>query len=214
MKADTSKPPVISTSNAGRISRVILASESPRRLGLLRSLGLDVDVVRSGYAEAPAPQLTPEQLARRHAHGKLGAVLRTRGAPRFPVLAADTVVDLDGHALGKPASAAEATRMLEALSGREHLVHTAFALAVPHVEPWAEECSTTRVQFFTLSPDEIDEYVSSGEPLDKAGAYGIQARAAAFIESIDGDFYTVMGLPLARFIRTLKRLGFALPDSK
>lgn len=221
MKADTSKPPVISTSNAGRISRVILASESPRRLELLRSLGLEVDVVRSGYAETPAPQLTPEQLARRHAHGKLGAVLRTRACPersrrtpQFPVLAADTVVDLDGHALGKPASAAEATRMLEALSGREHLVHTAFALAVPHVEPWAEECSTTRVRFFTLGPDEIDEYVSSGEPLDKAGAYGIQARAAAFIESIDGDFYTVMGLPLARFIRTLKRLGFALPDSK
>lgn len=196
-----------------RLQRIVLGSESPRRLELLRSLGLEVDVVPSGYAEPPFEHLTPAELASYHARQKLAGVLRRLGtSPGVPVLTADTVVDLDGTALGKPAGAPEAMRMLQSLSGREHAVHTAFALATPN--GGEEERLTTRVRFFRLDPEEIAEYVATGEPFDKAGAYGIQGRAASLVEAIDGDFYTVMGLPLGRVVRTLRRLGFALPTPK
>jgi septum formation protein len=195
-----------------RLQRIVLGSESPRRLELLRSLGLQVDVVPSGYAEPPFEHLTPAELASYHAREKLAGVLRRLGSPGVPVLTADTVVDLDGTALGKPADAPEATRMLLSLSGREHAVHTAFALATPN--GGEEGRLTTRVRFYRLEPEEIAEYVATGEPFDKAGAYGIQGRAASMVEAIDGDFYTVMGLPLGRVVRTLRRLGFALPTPK
>lgn len=195
-----------------RLTRIVLASTSPRRYDLLRSLGLTVDVVRSGYEEPPIAGVTPADLASRHAAEKLRCALSNgAAASRLPVLAADTVVDLDGLALGKPADAGEAARMLESLSGRTHRVHTAFALAVPDMAHAVAERETTRVRFFTLQPDEIAEYVATGEPLDKAGGYGIQGRAASLVAGIEGDFYTVMGLPLARVIRALRRLGFALP---
>jgi len=114
-----------------RLSRIVLASESPRRLELLRSLGFIVDVAASGYAEMPLPGVSPADLASYHAREKLRATLETHGRPiDVPVLAADTVVDLDGRPLGKPRDLADAARMLESLSGREHVVHTAFALAV------------------------------------------------------------------------------------
>lgn len=195
------------------LSRILLASASPRRYELLRSLGLTVEVAASGYDEPSVAGLAPPELALLHASEKLRAVLRRRGALRdgLIVLAADTVVDVDGAALGKPKDPSEATRMLETLSGRDHFVHTAFALAAPGEPQWFTDCATTRVRFYPLGADEIGEYVGTGEPFDKAGAYGIQGRAASLIESIDGDFYTVMGLPLARFIRAVRRLGFALP---
>jgi septum formation protein len=197
-----------------RLSRIVLGSASPRRLELVRSLGLVVEVAVSGHDETDPSGVTPAELASYHAAEKLRAVVRVHGArPDVPVLAADTVVDLDGTALGKPRDAAEARRMLAMLSGREHRVHTAFALAVPHVTSWTQECATTLVRFYPLEADEISSYVATGEPLDKAGAYGIQGRAAALVERIDGDFYTVMGLPLARLVRALRRLGFALPET-
>ncbi len=129
-------------------------------------------------------------------------------------MTADTVVDVDGTALGKPRDAADASRMLHLLSGREHRVHTAFALFAPGYQSLVEEVSTTRVRFFRLEDAEIAAYVATGEPLDKAGAYGIQGLAASLVERIDGDFYTVMGFPLARFVRALRRLGFSLPVAK
>jgi septum formation protein len=173
-------------------------------------------VAPSGYSEPPTEGLSPAQLASHHAREKLAGVMELRGELGIgaPVLAADTVVDLDGSALGKPRDAAEASEMLRRLSGREHLVHTAFALAVPQVPGWTQERATTRVRFYSLEPGEIAEYVATGEPFDKAGGYGIQGRAAALVEAIDGDFYTVMGLPLARLVRALRRLGFALPETK
>ncbi len=100
--------------------------------------------------------------------------------------------------------------MLRLLSARNHQVHTAYALIVPGALPF-EEAVTTDVRFFPLSDEEIDEYSATGEPMDKAGGYGIQGRAAALVERIDGDFYTVMGFPLARFVRALRRLGFVPP---
>jgi septum formation protein len=197
------------------LSRIVLASESPRRLELLRSLGLIVEVAASGYAELPLPGVSPAGLASHHASEKLRAALQLLRLPLdAPVLAADTVVDLDGTALGKPYDLPDAARMLESLSGREHVVHTAFALAVPRVEQWVQERSSTRVRFYRLEASEIADYLATGEPLDKAGAYGIQGRAASLVEAIEGDFYTVMGLPLARVVRTLRRLGFTLPTTK
>lgn len=195
-----------------RLSRIVLGSASPRRLELLRSLGLEVHVVPSGYDEPDLPDTTPRELASRHAAAKLRAVLRQSALePGVPVLSADTVVDLDGTSLGKPRDAAEATRMLAMLSSRQHAVHTAFALAVAGSGERIEERATTVVTFYPLTTDEIAEYVATGEPFDKAGAYGIQGRAAALVQRIDGDFYTVMGLPLAPVIRALRRLGFELP---
>ena len=187
------------------LERIVLASGSPRRLELLRSLGFEVIVAPSGYPEPPMPNLTPAELAHSYAKAKLAAA--TGGDA---TVAADTVVDLDGEALNKPGDAAEARAMLERLSGREHVVHTAFALALPGHEPVCETHST-RVRFYALSADEIAEYVATGEPMDKAGAYGIQGRAAALVAEIDGDFYTVMGFPLGAFVRTLRRLGFVPP---
>jgi septum formation protein len=197
------------------LDRIVLASESPRRLELLRSLGLEVEVVPSGYGEDPVVDLSPAELASHHARQKLDAVLaRLKEPGELAVLAADTVVELDGEALGKPRDRAEAAVMLAALSGREHAVHTAFALALPAGDARVEDRVTTRVRFYPLDAEEIEEYVASGEPADKAGAYGIQGRAASLVEAIDGDFYAVMGLPLGRLVRVLRRLGFAFPTTK
>lgn len=194
------------------LTRIVLASASPRRYDLLRSLGLRVEVVRSGYEEPALAGVVPAELASRHAAEKLRFALRKGAAASgAPVIAADTVVDLDGAALGKPADPVEAAWMLERLSGRSHHVHTAFALAIAGEPHAIAERETTRVHFFALQPGEIAEYVATGEPLDKAGAYGIQGRAASLVAGIEGDFYTVMGLPLARVIRALRRSGFALP---
>ena len=194
------------------LESIVLASASPRRLELLRSLGLIVHVEPSRYDEPDDPSATPAALAVRHAAAKARDV-----QARFPddlVVAADTVVDVDGTALGKPRDRADAARMLRTLSGRRHAVHTAYAIAFPGRRDLIEECSTTKVRFYPLSNDEIEGYIATGESMDKAGAYGIQGRAAALVESIDGDFYTVMGFPLSRFVRSLRRLGFALPVAK
>ncbi len=190
---------------------VVLASASPRRLELLRSLGLHVEVAPSTYGEPETASHSPAELAQLHSRAKLEQVRRTRSTA--VVVAADTVVDIDGRALGKPRDSDEAKRMLRLLSGRAHLVHTAYALAVPERAP-VEEVRTTVVRFRALQPEDIAEYVATGESMDKAGAYGIQGRAAALIDSIDGDYFTVMGFPLGDFIRNLRRLGFSLPTAK
>lgn len=163
----------------------------------------------STYDEPDTPQLAPRELATLHAHHKCVNV-RQRAREEL-IVAADTVVDVDGEAFNKPRDAAQAAAMLHALSARTHIVHTAFALAVPGRGDLYEECSSTMVTFFALTSAEIEAYVRSGEPMDKAGAYGIQSYGATLVERVDGDFYTVMGFPLARFVRSLRRLGFLLP---
>ena len=188
------------------VSDLVLASASPRRLELLASLGLRIDVMPSSYPEYPIPGASPKELALRHAVEKTREV-----AERIPdrlVVGADTVVDIDGEALGKPRDLADATRMLRRLSGRRHAVHTAFALAYRGREFQARE--TTNVQFFPLTDAEIATYTRTAEPFDKAGSYGIQGRGAIFVERIEGDFYTVMGFPLARFARSLEQVGLCL----
>ncbi|MBV9271063.1 MAG: septum formation protein Maf [Candidatus Eremiobacteraeota bacterium] len=193
---------------------MVLASGSPRRLALLRSLNFDVVVEKSAYHEPDDPTITPRELGIRHAAEKVRDVVARIGRNDVTV-AADTVVDLDGSAYGKPRDSEDAKRMLRDLSGRTHRVHTAVAFTIPGDRSWNESlhefCETSDVTFFALQGPEIDEYVASGEPMDKAGAYGIQGYGATLVERIDGDFYTVMGFPLARFVRRLRKLGFELP---
>lgn len=188
------------------VKTLVLASISPRRRELLASLGVEVDVVPSDYNEVDMPELPPIELARTHARGKLRNV-RERYPERL-VVAADTVVDLDGAPLNKPRDAADASAMLQALAGRTHLVHTAFAVTVNG--DVIERTGTTEVRFWPLSQEEIAAYVATGDSMDKAGAYGIQGRGAALVQRIDGDFYTVMGFPLGLFVRTMREHGVQL----
>jgi septum formation protein len=177
---------------------------------LLGTLGFDVRVAPSDVAEGPRPGVSPLDLARVHAAAKARAVADCE--PQAFVLAADTVVDLDGTALGKPDDAAHARSMLRALSGREHRVHTAY---VVHDGPSGRSLfsdSTTTVRFVALDDATIERYIASGDPFDKAGSYGIQGPGAALVERIDGDFYTVMGFPLGDFIRRIGDLGYTLPQ--
>jgi septum formation protein len=188
------------------LESIALASASPRRRELLASLGLRVVVIPSAYDEVPLPELDPAELALRHARGKADGA-----APSdHLIVAADTVVDVDGDALGKPADVAEARTMLRRLSGRWHAVHTAFALRDDRHGRAASEIVTTRVRFAELDDETITEYAASGDGLDKAGAYGIQGFAATLVERIDGDYFTVVGFPLAAFGRTLPRVGYRL----
>ena len=190
------------------LSTVVLASVSPRRLELLASLGLRVEVVRSGYEESEIAGYLPEMVAAAHARGKASDVLAKREIGI--VIGADTVVDLDGQTLGKPKDRADAARMLRALSGRDHLVHTAVYVGDAATGAAFEHTSTARVRFYRLDDRAIAEYAAGPEVLDKAGAYGIQARGALLVERIEGDFYTVMGFPLAAFARALPQLGYRI----
>ncbi|HEV3157718.1 MAG TPA: nucleoside triphosphate pyrophosphatase [Candidatus Baltobacteraceae bacterium] len=194
------------------LSDVYLASASPRRRDILASLGLHVHVLPSGFPEGEIPGASPAETASAHARSKADEI-----APRIPsglVIGADTIVDLDGVAIGKPDNAQEAVETLKRLSGREHLVHTAVVLIDRPNDRQIELLSTTKVLFHTLSASDIIDYVATGESLDKAGAYGIQKHGAALIESITGDYNTVTGFPLGRFIRALPELGYTLPRIK
>ncbi|MSO83777.1 MAG: septum formation inhibitor Maf [Acidobacteria bacterium] len=177
--------------------RLILASASPRRAELLRAAGIEFDVIPAGADETMDPEDTPDGYARRVALLKVEAVIPL--APGRPVLGADTIVIVDNAVLGKPADAADARRMLRLLSGREHTVMTAVCLVNPTAESGRIQTSVARttVEFRPLSDAEIDWYVASGEPLDKAGAYAIQGLASRFITRIQGSYSNVVGLPVA-----------------
>ena len=190
------------------LREIVLASASPRRLYLLRSLGLNVRVAPSSYHEPDIETLTPRELASAHACEKTREVAAQFNAA--VVLGADTVVDVDGIAFGKPRDRAHARTMLETLSGREHVVHTAIHLIDTARAQNAHHVESTTVRFMQLDAATIDDYVASGEPMDKAGAYGIQGFGATLVERIDGDFYTVMGLPLAQLSVLLRALGYSL----
>jgi septum formation protein len=179
---------------------------------LLVSLGLRVRVAPSDVDEGERPGCGPAELARLHAVAKSDVAA---GREREGIIvSADTVVDLEGKALGKPRDAAQAVEMLAALAGREHVVHTAFVLVDNPAGRRIVRSSSTRVRFVPLSGEQIADYVATGEPMDKAGAYGIQGRGAALVERIDGDFYTVMGFPLGEFVRCLPELGYCLPRGR
>ncbi|GAC1312847.1 MAG: Maf family protein [Vulcanimicrobiaceae bacterium] len=165
-------------------------------------------MVPSDVEEGALPGFAPLELAAHYAAAKGDAVAARE--PDAVVVAADTVVDVDGTAFGKPFDRDDAARMLHALSGRTHRVHTAYVVIDTASGRRVAARQTTRVTFATLSAGDVAAYVASGEPMDKAGAYGVQGRGAALVAGIEGDFYTVMGFPLGDFIRRLPELGYEL----
>ncbi len=181
---------------------LVLASRSPRRIELLRAIHLSFEVVPSAVEEHIIPGLSHEALAIETARQKAEDVAR-----RFPnriILGADTIVCLDDTILGKPADADDARRMLRALRGREHRVITGLCIIAPRKPTWAA-AEITRVRMTRFSDEALERYVASGEPMDKAGAYGIQGGAADFIAAIVGDYFNVVGLPLDLLIKGLSR---------
>ena len=181
---------------------LILASASPRRRELLSYICPDFTVIATDTDEALPPGTPPDEGVRILALRKAEAVAVAH--PQATVIGADTMVALDGEIFGKPADNADAARMLRALSGREHLVYTGVAIISPHGRSvFSQE---TTVRFIELSEEDIREYISTGEPMDKAGAYGIQGGGALFVSGICGDFYNVMGLPICRLARELRAL--------
>ncbi|MBI4475640.1 MAG: septum formation inhibitor Maf [Acidobacteria bacterium] len=188
------------------MSRLVLASASPRRAELLRAAGYDFEVVAAHIDEARWPDESPDDHVVRLAAEKAAAV-RDR-ASEFgtrPILGADTTVVIDDRMLGKPRDRAEAVEMLRALSGRPHRVLTGVAVSLG--ERLVKHCAATTVWFAELGPSEIDWYVSTGEPMDKAGAYAVQGLASRFITRIDGSYSNVVGLPVETVYLLLKDLG-------
>jgi septum formation protein len=181
--------------------RVVLASASPRRRELLALLGLTPVIAPADIDESWRNGEAPPAHAERLAREKAVAVHR----PESVVIAADTIVVVDGDILGKPGDADEAGAMLRRLRGRDHVVHT--AIAVAWLGRLASAVESTRVWFRALTDEEIAAYVATGEPMDKAGAYGIQGVGAVNIERIEGDYFTVMGLGLHRLVRVLAEVG-------
>ena len=182
--------------------RVILASASPRRRELLTLIGIahevrPADIDESVFAdEAPAPH------AERLARGKAHALAEVH--PHAVIIAADTIVVVDGDILGKPRDVAHAAEMLLRLAGREHTVYT--AIAVARDERTESAVEAVRVTMRAMSEGEVAAYIATGEPMDKAGAYGIQGYGATIVERVDGDYFSVMGLGLRRLVELLARL--------
>ena len=184
---------------------IILASKSPRRRELLEQMGVrNFRILTPDIDEHMDRDLPPAELVRQISEEKARAVAAQVG-PDAVIIAADTVVALDGAVLGKPADKEEAFRMLSILSGCRHQVYT--GLTVLHGEQCYSVWEETAVTFRTLAAEEIEHYIATGEPMDKAGAYGIQGYGALFIEGISGDYYNVMGLPVCRLGRILSELG-------
>ncbi len=200
------------------LPRLVLASASPRRLELIRRFYPEdrIDVMVPEYDETPlmvGPASDgPAALVRRLARGKLDALEHQVHLPDLSLaLAADTIVTIDGHILGKPGSPAQAAAMLRLLSGRTHAVMTGIAIRIADGSTILQKtvAETTEVTFGLLDETMIDWYLASGEPYDKAGAYGIQGLGAAFISRIDGSYYNVMGLPVHRLFATLSEMAAA-----
>jgi septum formation protein len=188
--------------------RLILASRSPRRAELLAAAGFTFEIAPPDVDESTRPDEPPRDYVLRVARTKAEQIARHRRQPDALVLGADTVVVADGRAMGKPMDAAEATAMLRALSGAVHEVHTGLYLCSAAEN--RTEVVTTRVSFLPMTEHEIAWYVDTGEPMDKAGAYGIQGRASRFIDRIDGSWSNVVGLPIATVYRLLS--GMQGPD--
>jgi septum formation protein len=188
--------------------KLILASSSPRRAEILRDAGIPFAVISSAVDETPYANEQPNDHVQRLANAKADLVAARAVGPAI-VIAADTVVVLDGHILGKPHSNDEARQMLQLLSGRSHSVLTGVALVrLPDAER-RQFVESTLVHFARLSPDEISRYLETQESHDKAGAYGIQGRAGRYIPRIEGCYFNVVGLPLARLLTSLHDLGWS-----
>ena len=184
--------------------KIILASQSPRRRELLERMGIEnFKVIPAQGEELATRTLTPDQLVEELSQRKCAEVAAAH--PKDLVIAADTVVSIHNRVLGKPRSEEDAARMLAALSGKLHLVYTGVTVAKEGRTLTQHE--VTSVRFRTLTQADIIRYIATGEPMDKAGAYGIQGYGSVLVEGISGDYYNVMGLPVCRLGRMLLRFG-------
>ena len=184
---------------------IILASASPRRKEILQMLGVkDMQIIPAVGEEASIPGAKPEALVCALALAK-GREVAEKAAEEDVVIAADTIVWYDGRVFGKPHSREEAAAMLSALSGNTHQVYTGVAVICGGRELC--EAEESKVHFRPIPPEEIEAYVGTGEPMDKAGAYGAQGVASVFVKGIEGDFFNVMGLPVCRLDSMLRKLG-------
>jgi len=191
------------TATNGTRPRVILASQSPRRRELLTLVGIPHEVRPANVDERYLAGETPAGHVERLARDKASAIHERDAA----IIGSDTIVVVDGRILGKPADAADAERMLGILSGRAHFVLTAVAVSWRgRIESAVEEVGVT---FHRLTDAAIRGYVATGEPMDKAGAYGIQGYGATLVKRVDGDYFAVMGLPLQRLVRLLESVGLS-----
>lgn len=186
--------------------KLVLASRSPRRSEILENAGFSFAVRTSDGDESPNLDLPFGEMVMSLASEKLVGIKRQADEV---LLAADTIVVLDNSVLGKPLDRADGVRMLRSLSGRDHLVYTGVSLDGEKGRESFYSC--TSVRFYSLSESEIQDYLDTGEPFDKAGAYGIQGRGSLLVEEIKGDFFNVMGLPIAKTARLLKDFG-VFPD--
>jgi len=181
--------------------RVLLASASPRRRDLLNLVGIEHEVRPANIDETYRPGERPSEHAERLAREKAAAI----EAPDAVTIGSDTIVVVDGQVLGKPRDREHAAEMLHLLSGRSHVVMTGIAARwLGVIASGVEEVGVT---FRPVSEEEIERYIDTGEPMDKAGAYGIQGFGATIVDRVDGDYFAVMGLPLNRLVRLLRRLG-------
>ncbi|MGB2633271.1 MAG: Maf family protein [Candidatus Acidiferrum sp.] len=188
--------------------KLILASASPRRAQILRDAGISFSVLSSAVDETPYSGETPHQMVQRLANAKAELVSARAVGPAI-LIAADTVVVVDGQVLGKPRSTDDARRMLQLFSGRTHSVVTGVSLIrLPEMDR-RQFVETTLVTFAPLTRDEISRYLTTEEPFDKAGAYAIQGYAGRYIPRIEGCYFNVVGLPLARLVSTLQELGWS-----
>ena len=179
---------------------IILASASPRRSELMTLAGFRFDVICADIDEIVPEKALPQEVVMSLALQKAQAVAKDHR--KSAVVGSDTVVALDGKILGKPRSESEAAEMLRSLSGRIHKVYTGVAIVCGEkVTSFFDE---TEVEFYSLTDQEILDYVATGEPMDKAGAYGIQGRGAVLVKRINGDYFNVMGLPISKVYRELK----------
>jgi septum formation protein len=185
--------------------QLILASASPRRRELLQRAGVAFTVIPSNTLEAVQPGETPQEYALRVASEKAQDVARKH--PGNWILGADTIVEIDGQVLGKPRDAADGHWMLRQLSGRPHQVMTAFALLNGDGQVWVRHIVTSRVTFKRLSESQIREYLATGEPFDKAGAYAVQGLGASLVEQVEGSYTNIVGLPMDEVQAALGAVG-------
>lgn len=179
---------------------IVLASGSPRRKELLALIAPDFEIITSDVDESAITAASPKLLSEALATSKCNAVAALH--PADTVIGCDTVVDFDGTVFGKPKDKAEARAFLQALSGTDHFVHTGVCICKGEAQEVFS--ASTRVRFYPLTEEQIEAYIATDEPYDKAGGYGIQGAAALFCEEIEGCYYNIMGLPVAKLARSLK----------
>jgi septum formation protein len=190
------------------MEKIILASQSPRRIGLLKQIGLEFEIDPSNYEEDMTLDMEPRKLAEHLSLGKAKDVAERH--KNSIIISADTIIAVDDEVFGKPKTPEKAKYMLQKLSGRAHSVITGFTIIDTETNKQISKSVETKVYFKNLSEEEMDAYIATGEPLDKGGGYAIQGIAALFVKKIEGDYFNIVGLPIIALTDELKNFGIKI----